>query len=48
MLYKNIKDGRETSLIFYLKTKGKQRGYIEKQELQHSGEVVSTLKIEYV
>jgi transposase-like protein len=29
MLLKNIKEGKETSLIFYLKTKGKSRGYVE-------------------
>lgn len=31
-LLKNIKDGKETSLIFFLKTKGKSRGYIETVE----------------
>lgn len=31
-LMKNIKDGKETSLIFYLKTKGRKRGYVEKVE----------------
>jgi hypothetical protein len=33
MLMENIKNAKETSIIFYLKTKGKKRGYIEKQEL---------------
>lgn len=28
-LLKNIKEGKEASIIFYLKTKGKERGYIE-------------------
>lgn len=29
-LMKNIKEGRETSLIFFLKCKGKPRGYIDR------------------
>ena len=33
MLYKNMKDGKESSILFFLKTRGKSRGYIEKQEL---------------
>lgn len=32
-LHKNIDKGRETSIIFFLKTKGKKRGYIERQEI---------------
>ena len=35
-LLENIKDKKETSIIFYLKTKGKNRGYIEKQEIDHT------------
>jgi hypothetical protein len=31
-LYKQIKDGNTTALIFFLKTQGKGRGYIERQE----------------
>ncbi len=31
-LLKNIKEGKETSLIFFLKTKGKSRGYVERTE----------------
>lgn len=31
-LFKNIGAGKEASLIFYLKTKGRKRGYIEKVE----------------
>ena len=33
MLFKNMSEGKETSIIFYLKCKGKKRGYIEKQEI---------------
>ena len=32
-LHSQIKDGSTSATIFYLKTKGKKRGYIEKQEL---------------
>lgn len=33
-LHKQIKDGNSTATIFYLKTKGKKRGYIERQEVE--------------
>ena len=49
-LFQNIKDGDKTSLIFYLKCKGKERGYIErsefigKQNVEFSGKIgVSTI-----
>jgi hypothetical protein len=32
-LWKLIKDGNSTAIIFFLKTKGKKRGYVERQEL---------------
>lgn len=32
-LFENIKENRETSIIFYLKTRGKERGYVERQEV---------------
>jgi len=28
-----VRDGKTTELLFYLKTKGKRRGYVERQEL---------------
>lgn len=37
-LYTQIKKGSVPSIIFHLKTKGKDRGYVEKTEIQHSGE----------
>tara|TARA_R100001460_G_scaffold22353_1_gene45470 strand:+ start:252 stop:605 length:354 start_codon:yes stop_codon:yes gene_type:complete len=32
-LHNQMKDGSTSATIFYLKTKGKKRGYVEKQEL---------------
>ena len=32
-LHKQIKDGNTSATIFFLKTKGKKRGYIERSEL---------------
>ena len=38
-LHNLIKDQDTTATIFYLKTKGKKRGYIERSELDMSGNV---------
>jgi hypothetical protein len=40
-LHKQIQGGEVTSTIFYLKTKGKKRGYVERQEIQHEGNALS-------
>ena len=32
-LFTNIEEGKETSLIFYLKTQAKDRGYVERHEV---------------
>jgi hypothetical protein len=45
-LHMQIKDGNPSSTIFYLKTKGKKRGYIERQEISHEG--IKTFTIEEV
>ena len=48
-LMMNIKEGKEASIFFHLKTRGKKRGYIERQEIEHSGEDTSRpTKIEIV
>jgi hypothetical protein len=33
-LHKQIKEGNSTATIFFLKTKGKKRGYVERQEIE--------------
>ena len=33
-LHKQIKEGNTSGTIFYLKTKGKRRGYVERTEIQ--------------
>lgn len=38
-LHKQIQKGSTQATVFYLKTKGKKRGYVEKQEIEHSGEI---------
>lgn len=40
-LHKQIQSGNTTATIFYLKTKGRNRGYIERKEIDHSGSVSS-------
>ncbi len=35
-LYKKINEGETAAILFHLKCKGKHRGYIERQEVEHS------------
>lgn len=52
-LFENIKNNKETSIIFYLKTRGKGRDYVERQEFDMGGdnhfrvEIIDTLDEEH-
>jgi hypothetical protein len=47
-LIKNISNGRETSIIFYLKSKARDRGYAEKLDITSGGKSLTELKIEVI
>ena len=48
-LHKQIKDNNTSSTIFYLKTKGKNRGYVERQEITgKEGEPIQITGFTYV
>ena len=46
MLFKKIKQGDMTALIFYLKTKHKHRGYVERSEV--AGEIKQPVVLNFV
>lgn len=43
-LHKQIKDGQTTPTIFFLKTRAKHRGYVERVEHEHSGNLTFSPK----
>jgi hypothetical protein len=46
-LHRQIRDGNTIATIFYLKTKGKRRGYVEKTEIEHTGEALTKTIIKW-
>ena len=47
-LFENIKDGKTSEMIFYLKTKGKDRGYVERQEITGADGMPTKFEIEII
>jgi hypothetical protein len=45
-LHANIKNGDIPSILFYLKTKGKKRGYVEKQEVDMNANLRGSIPID--
>ena len=47
-LHKQISDNSTSATIFYLKTKGKKRGYIERQEITGADGMPTNFQIEII
>jgi len=47
-LLENIKSGKTNEILFYLKTKGKYRGYVERQEITGADGMPNKIEIEIV
>ena len=44
-LMMSIKNGHEASIFFFLRTRAKHRGYVEKQEIIHGGAMPSLVEL---
>ena len=47
-LHKQIQDGNTSATIFYLKTKGKKRGYVERQEITGADGIPNNFQVEII
>lgn len=47
-LMKQIQDGNTACIIFLLKTRGKERGYVERQEFDHRGKDGGAIQFENI
>lgn len=47
-LFENIDGNKTNEILFYLKTKGKNRGYVERQEHQIDGGFPTKIEIEII
>jgi len=47
-LFKNIEKGKTAEIIFYLKSKAKKRGYVERQEITGADGMPTDFKIEII
>ena len=45
-LHKMVENHNPAATLFLLKTKGKQRGYVERQEIQHSSDTETDITFE--
>ncbi len=47
-LYKKIEQGSEKSILFYMKYKGRKRGYTDSVDITSAGEKINNIQIEII